>query len=75
MNFPKCPFQTRIRKIRKDTGIDFSFHSFRHTHATMLLEAGVNMKEVQARLGHGNISITMDTYVKSTDNSKRNTLE
>ncbi|WP_225354296.1 site-specific integrase [Lacticaseibacillus saniviri] len=34
----------RSRKINDNFGIPFSFHSLRHTHATMLLEAGENLK-------------------------------
>lgn len=34
------------------------FHSLRHTSATLLLYGGVNIKQVQERLGHGNISTT-----------------
>ncbi len=37
-------------------------HDFRHTHATLLLEAGVHPKVVQERLGHSTITITMDLY-------------
>ena len=37
-------------------------HDLRHTWATLALRAGVNPKVVQERLGHANISITMDTY-------------
>ena len=40
----------------------FRFHDLRHTHATWLLEAGVNTKVVSERLGHANIRITLDTY-------------
>jgi len=38
------------------------FHDLRHTHATWLLKIGVHPKVVQERLGHGTISITLDTY-------------
>lgn len=39
------------------------FHDFsRHTHATPLLAAGVHPKVVQERLGHSQISLTLDTY-------------
>lgn len=38
------------------------FHDLRHTSATLLLSAGVHPKVVQERLGHSNISMTMDTY-------------
>ncbi len=37
-------------------------HDLRHTHATLALEAGVHPRVVQERLGHANVSITLDTY-------------
>ena len=37
-------------------------HDLRHTWATLALEAGVHPKVVSERLGHANISITLDTY-------------
>jgi len=38
------------------------FHDLRHTHATLLLQAGANPKVVSERLGHSTVSITLDTY-------------
>jgi integrase len=32
------------------------------THATLLLKEGINVMVVSERLGHANISITLDTY-------------
>ncbi|MBS5519624.1 MAG: site-specific integrase [Acidaminococcus intestini] len=40
----------------------FTFHCFRHYHATHLLVAGIDIKEVSKRLGHNNISTTLDLY-------------
>jgi len=37
-------------------------HDLRHTHATLMLKAGVHPKIVSERLGHANINITLDTY-------------
>jgi integrase len=38
------------------------FHDLRHTSATLLLSAGVHPKVVQERLGHSQISVTLDIY-------------
>lgn len=37
-------------------------HDLRHTHASHLLMAGVNVKIVSERLGHSSVSFTLDTY-------------
>ncbi len=37
-------------------------HDVRHTHATLLLRAGVNPKVVSERLGHSSVAFTLDTY-------------
>lgn len=37
-------------------------HDLRHTHASHLLMAGVNVKVVSERLGHSSVSFTLDTY-------------
>jgi integrase len=44
------------------------FHDIRHTHATLMLEAGASLKEVQERLGHSSIKITGDIYAHVTPN-------
>lgn len=44
---------------------DVPFHALRHTAATLALEAGVNPKVVQERLGHARIALTLDTYSAS----------
>ena len=37
-------------------------HDLRHVHATLLLQAGVPVKVVSERLGHAQISLTLDIY-------------
>ena len=34
----------------------------RHTHASLLLLAGISVKVVSERLGHAGVAITLDTY-------------
>ena len=38
------------------------FHDLRHTHASLLLAAGVPVKVVSERLGHSTVAFTMDVY-------------
>jgi integrase len=38
------------------------FHDLRHTHATMLVSSGLNIKAVSSRLGHSSVGITLDLY-------------
>lgn len=56
--------------INYEMGIHFNFHALRHTHATMLIEAGVPVKAVSDRLGHGNVRTTLETYVHVTERMK-----
>ena len=49
-------------RIKKAPVPKIRFHDLRHTHATQLLKQGVHPKIVSERLGHSNISITLDTY-------------
>ncbi len=62
------------RVVNYELGINFNFHSLRHTHATMLLEAGANNKDIQERLGHSKLATTMDTYSHVTDKMKNDTV-
>ena len=41
-------------------------HGFRHTHCSLLFEAGATIKEVQERLGLENIQTIMDIYAHVT---------
>lgn len=53
--------------IHKELKIAFDYHSLRHTHATILIESGADVKDVQTRLGHANIQTTLQTYVHDTE--------
>ena len=49
--------------IIKKSGLPhLRLHDLRHTHATMMMELGVNPKIVSERLGHASVVITLDTY-------------
>ncbi len=54
---------------------DFDYHSLRHTHATILLEAGANPIDVQHRLGHKNIEETLQIYAHVTSKMQDDTIK
>lgn len=44
------------KKVRFVYDTNITPHSFRHTHTSLLIEAGVGVKEIQQRLGHTDIN-------------------
>jgi len=52
-----------FRKLLKKIGLPvIRFHDLRHTAATLMLQQGIHPKIVQERLGHADISMTLNTY-------------
>jgi integrase len=47
------------------------FHGLRHSHASALIAAGWDLEEVSARLGHADVAITAQAYVRAYDASRR----
>ena len=63
--------RTTLKKRLSALGLpDYGFHLFRHTHASMMLNAGANWKELQIRMGHKSIKTTMDTYAELAPKKK-----
>lgn len=62
--------ETRLKRLLKKAEIEKNItpHSFRHTHTSLLIEAGVGIKEIQQRLGHTDINTTMNIYAHMTAN-------
>ena len=60
-----------FRSIIKNTELEpIPIHGFRHTHASLLFEAGASIKEVQKRLGHSKASVTMEVYTHVTKEAR-----
>ena len=54
----------RLERYCKDLGIPvISVHGLRHTHASLLLFAGVSIASVARRLGHASMTTTQKTYI------------
>lgn len=69
-------FEYRYHKELERCNIgSINFHALRHTFATRCVEVGVDVKSLSEMLGHANVSITLNTYVHSSLEMKRNQLE
>jgi len=60
---------TQLRQALRRAGLPdhYTFHSLRHSAATMMLAAGVSAKVVADRLGHFSAGFTLDRYVHAVE--------
>ncbi|MBS4751133.1 site-specific integrase, partial [Carnobacteriaceae bacterium zg-ZUI78] len=63
----RCRLKNTIEKHNLKS---ITLHGFRHTHASLLFEAGIPPKIAQERLGHAKISITLDLYTHLSKHQK-----
>ena len=55
--------QNRAKKFAQLAGIKtIRIHDFRHSHASLLANEGINIQEISRRLGHSNVEMTWNTY-------------
>lgn len=53
----------KLQACQKANLRPITLHQFRHSHATLLVNNNILINEVSRRLGHSNVSITLNTYV------------
>lgn len=64
-------YNNRLHVLCEKAGVEvISMHSLRHTHASVLLAAGVSIHSISARLGHSNVTTTQETYAHILDDLK-----
>lgn len=69
-------YQNRFHKCLSECGLrNINYHALRHTFATRCIEAGVDTKTLSELLGHANVNITLNTYVHSSLDHKRQQIE
>lgn len=70
---PICPrdLTRHFEKVIDKLGLDITFHSLRHTFATISLEEGVDIKTTQETLGHHAAAFTLDVYSSVTSKMKK----
>lgn len=71
MSSSETIFDTNLSTLNHNfKKIKLSTHMFRHTHVTLLVEAGVPIKAISERLGLSKIDTTLDIYSHVTENMK-----
>ena len=69
-------YSYRFHKVLEKYNVkQVNYHALRHTFATRCIEHGVDVKTLSEILGHSNASITLNTYVHSSMERKREQLE
>ena len=60
---PPNATSSRFGEFADDIGLpDITFHILRHTHASQLIDAGVDIVTISKRLGHAKPDITLRVY-------------
>lgn len=55
--------QNKAKAYSTKAGVkEIRIHDFRHSHASLLAHAGINIQEIARRLGHSKVSTTLNTY-------------
>lgn len=69
--------ENRMRRLLKHCGLDTRLtpHSLRHTHTSLLAEAGVSLEEIMTRLGHKNDEVTRNIYLHITKTRKKEAVQ
>ena len=73
--YPTTPAHVWYRIMEKHGLPRIRLHDLRHTAATLLIEAGVDLKTVQERLGHSKYTTTADIYAHVTEKMKKRTAD
>lgn len=77
-NKPLAPTTIERKKnnyCKKANVKQIRLHDFRHSHSTILLSKGISIKMVSERLGHSDVSMTLNTYTHILDKDKKRVLK
>ena len=73
---PKNMLRRALQPACRGLGLPaITWHSFRHTHATLLGEVGESLRTAQAILGHSNLETTLNVYTHAIPESQRRAVD
>ncbi|WPQ68517.1 site-specific integrase [Weissella paramesenteroides] len=65
-----------LMQVAKHAGLPrIKVHGFRHTYATLAIQAGMNVKQLQYQLGHDDVQTTLSVYSGLTETDKAQTAD
>lgn len=73
--YPTEPTRLLSKYIKRHKLKDVSPHDLRHSAATLAIESGASVKEIQALLGHRDAATTLKFYAGITEKAQRQTVE
>ena len=73
--YPTEPTRWQSKFVKRHGLKNVSPHDLRHTAATLALESGADLKQIQQLLGHKDAATTMDFYTGISEESQRKTVE
>lgn len=69
-------YQKHFKRILKGANIrEVNFHALRHTYATRAIESGIDIKTLSELLGHSSVKFTLDRYIHSSTELKKESVE
>jgi len=71
----KGAYDKRWEKYCTEYNVNITAHQLRHGYATMLYEAGIDIKDAQELMGHSDITLTRSVYTHIRDTRKTQTAE
>lgn len=60
-----------LERYRRDTGVSATPHQLRHSYASLLHSAGIDVKDAQTLLGHSTVAMTQDIYTHLEQEHKK----
>lgn len=69
----KTVFRNKWKKYCEETNLTITPHQLRHAYATILYDAGIDVKSAQELMGHSNITLTQNVYTHISKDRKEQT--